>query len=39
MIVEQVNVGNIIVLELKNNPPVGANGDASIPGEFALKLV
>jgi len=39
MVVEQVNVGNVTILEPKNNPPVRPDGDTPVSGEVAFERV
>jgi hypothetical protein len=39
MVVDQINVGHVAVLELKNNPPIGAEGDTPEAGEISLEWV
>jgi len=39
MVIEQIDIGGVALLEAKNDPPVGANGDAPIAGEVASQRV
>jgi hypothetical protein len=39
VVVQQIDISDIALLETKNNPPVGADGDAPIAREVAAQRV
>ena len=39
MVIEQINIGDVALVEAKNDPPVAANGNAPIAHEIASQRV